>query len=111
LTSGPAAPEQARGLSSAIPPGLRLAVQSFEGGRVTIDLSGDPAGLTAAESPLTIGQIVLSLTSLPGVERVQFTRDHQPIEVPLVDGSLTSRPLAGVDYQVLRDRPTPPAGN
>ncbi|MEQ7009782.1 GerMN domain-containing protein [Actinopolymorpha sp. B17G11] len=111
LTSGPAAPEQARGLSSAIPPGLRLAVASFEAGQVTIDLAGDPAGLTAAESPLTIGQVVLSLTSLPGVERVQLTRDHKPVEVPLVDGSLTTRPLAGVDYQVLRDRPTPPAGN
>jgi Sporulation and spore germination len=109
LTAGPAAPEQARGLSSAIPPGLRLAVTSFDRGRVTIELSGDAAGLTAAESPLTIGQVVLSLTSLPGVERVQLTRNHAPVEVPLVDGSLTTRPLMARDYEVLRR--TPPVDN
>jgi spore germination protein GerM len=102
LASGPTTTEQARGLATAVPPGLRLKVVSVVDSQATIDLSGQSVGGTAAESPLTIAQIVLSVTSLSGVDEVQLTRDHQRFEAPLADGSLTTAPLRADDYQDLR---------
>jgi hypothetical protein len=102
LTAGPATSEQDRGLSSAIPPGLRLQLLSLHDGEVTIDISGDSGGLSARENSLTVGQIVLSLTSVPGIARVRFTRDRVPLEPPLVDGSLASGAVTSYDYAPLR---------
>ena len=103
MAVGPDQDEQSRGLSTAVPPSLHLNVTQFRHRQITIEIASEPSGVTAAESPLTVAQIVLSLTSLPGVDKVQLTRDHQPIEAPLADGSLTSAPLTVKDYNVLRE--------
>lgn len=102
LTAGPDPDEQSRGLSTAVPPSLHLNVAQFRNRQITLDIASEPSGVTAAESPLTVAQIVLSLTSLPGIDKVRLTRDHQPIEAPLADGSLTSVPLTARDYNLLR---------
>ena len=50
-----------------------------------------------------IGQIVLSLTDWPGIDRVDFTLDGEPMQVFLEDNTL-SQPGAAVgrdDYAVL----------
>ncbi len=102
LASGPSTPEQSDGLGTAIPPTLRMTFVSVEDGQATVDLTGESGGVTPAESPLAVGQIVLTLTSLPGIEEVRLTRDHVLIEAPLADGSLTSAPLVAEDYLDLR---------
>lgn len=104
LADGPTVAERRAGLSSAVPPGLRLRLTGLNDDTVTIDLSGD-TGPSAEESPLTAAQLVLSLTSLTDVERVSLTREHQPIDAPLVDGSLTSAPLTAADYRPLELAP------
>jgi spore germination protein GerM len=103
LLQGPSDSEQARGLTSAIPPGLRLRLVSLVDRTATIDLSGDVAGLSAEQGTLTVAQVVLSVVALPGVDRVQLTSGGRPIEAPLGDGSLTSEPLTADGYLMLVD--------
>jgi spore germination protein GerM len=102
LTSGPSPAEQARGLGTAIPPGLRVTFVSLVDGQVTVDLAGESGGLTPAESHLLVGQIVLTLTAQQSIDEVRLTRNHLSMEAPLADGSLTSAPLAADDYEHLR---------
>ncbi|GAA4996987.1 hypothetical protein GCM10023317_26980 [Actinopolymorpha pittospori] len=102
LSAGPGSSERARGISTAIPDRLRLGVSSLRGGTATVALSGDPRDPSAEESTLAVGQIVLSVTSVVGVDRVRLSRGGQAIDAPLVDGSLTSAPLTAADYDALR---------
>jgi spore germination protein GerM len=100
LTAGPGSEDQSRGLATAIPPGLSLSV-TRDGGLVTVDLGGEQTGPAGDEGPLAVGQIVLTATSVPGVDQVLLTRRGQPIEAQLPDGALTTAPLTAADFRVL----------
>lgn len=104
LLAGPDQSEQARGISSALPPGLELSVAEVQGQRVVLELSGDTGGRSATENVLAVGQIVLSVTSLPSVQEVTFQHDGVPVEALLADGALTTEPLRASDYATLRAR-------
>jgi Sporulation and spore germination. len=101
LTAGITRPEQARGLSSALPPGLTLTVDDLHDGEATIDLSGDVPGPKGDQTVLAVAQIVLSATSVPTVTEVRLTRAGDPLDAPLVGGALTSVPLSRADYTSL----------
>ncbi|HEY9473599.1 MAG TPA: GerMN domain-containing protein [Mycobacteriales bacterium] len=101
LTAGLTGAERARGLSSALPPGLTLTVDDVHAGRVTVDLSGDVPGPSGDQTVLAVAQIVLSATSIPTVTGVQLTRAGNPLDAPLVGGALTSVPLSRSDYRSL----------
>ena len=94
------------GLSTALPPpGLDWNV-SVSGGRATVDLP--PEFLTetpARDQPLAIAQIVLSLTSRPGIGQVTFESDEQPVAVIKGDGELTT---VGADVVCEDYRPLAP---
>jgi hypothetical protein len=60
----------------------------------------DP-GPAPGELPLAVGQVVLSATSVPGVDRVRLLRDGEPLDAPLPDGELTSRPLTASAFASL----------
>jgi hypothetical protein len=59
------------------------------------------AEVTGPDQVLAIGQLVLTLTSLPEIDQVRVQRDGEPVEVPLPDGTLVSRPLQAQDYSSL----------
>ncbi len=101
LSAGPDRSDRSRGLGTAIPPGLTLAVTRVDRGTATIDLRGEP-GPVGEQSPLAVAQIVLTATSVPDVERVVLTRQGEPLEAQLPDGGLTSAPLSAQDYLTLR---------
>lgn len=101
LSAGPDRSERSRGLGTAIPPGLTLSVTRLDRGTVTIDLQGEP-GPMGEQTPLAVAQIVLTATSVPGVERVVLTRQGEPLEAQLPDGGLTAAPLTARDYRTLR---------
>ncbi len=101
LSNGPDPESRDRGLGTAIPPGLTLAVIRVEQGTATIDLRGEP-GPVGEQGPLAVGQIVLTATSVPTVDRVLLTRQGQPLEAQLPDGGLTSAPLSAPDFAGLR---------
>ncbi|MGY1828731.1 MULTISPECIES: AMIN-like domain-containing (lipo)protein [unclassified Blastococcus] len=103
LVAGPTEEERAEGLSTALPAGLEASVTGIDDGTATIDLSG------AAPLPSTrraVAQLVLTATSLPGVEAVLLTSGGEPVEAPLPSGALTDAPLLPADYAVFLSPPS-----
>jgi hypothetical protein len=56
---------------------------------------------------LAVAQVVLTVTSVPGVDSVLVTRDGAPVELPLPGGALTSGPVTGRDYISLVEARSP----
>ena len=98
LERGPVGSAPGDGARSALSAG-DVSVRSHDRGVVTVELRD----LDDPDQVLAIGQIVLTLTSLPGVDAVRFTRRGAPVEVPLPDGTLVARDLTAADYELLLD--------
>ncbi len=101
LAQGPNADDRAAGLTTAVPPGAVLTLAKLDGTTATIDLSGDFANPPVAEQPQFAGQIVLTATSVPGVDQVLLTSGGQQLQLPVADGSITGLPLTAGDYRAL----------
>jgi spore germination protein GerM len=100
LTAGPDGDEQARGLTSAIPPGLSVMLSRMVGPQAVVDIRGSDPGPATEEAKLATAQVVLTLTSIPAVDSVLLTRNGQPQAV-LPDGELTDRPMTRADVAAL----------
>jgi spore germination protein GerM len=100
LLDGPTTAEGARGVSSAIPSGTTIRRLVHEGETLTVDLETDP-GTAESNAPLAVGQLVLTATSDPGVERVRFRVGGEPVQVPKGDGTLGSGAVSADDYRAL----------
>jgi Sporulation and spore germination len=101
LDDGPTESARRSGLGSALGPDASLSLTDVSGGTATVEVSlpaGDPA---PSRLPLAVGQIVLSLTSVPGVELVQLRQDDTLVEVALPGGARTSEPVGAGDYRAL----------
>lgn len=68
-----------------------------------IDLAARFQELPDREQTLALGQLVLTVTSVPDVERVVFTLDGEPLPVPAADGRLIEEPVSRADYLSLVD--------
>jgi spore germination protein GerM len=100
------------GLRSAIPPGSITNVV-VSGGIATVDLApafvqptpaaGQPP-IAPIDQALAFGQVVLTLTSRPGIGQVKFTVAGQPVAPLLGDGSqpLAGTPVSADSYAGLR---------
>jgi hypothetical protein len=92
------------GVRTALLPGLISGMTMRGSNGVTVDLDAALfAGVDDSDQRLLIGQIVLTLVDQPGIDRVSFSRDGQPLQVPLRDNTL-GRPGEAVgrnDYEVL----------
>ena len=95
-----AAPDEAArsaGRSSAIPSSSELDLVEVADGVALVEF--DPAtSLTADRLPLAMGQLVLTVTSAPGIEAVRVSAAGDTVEVPLPGGALTDRPVTADDY-------------
>lgn len=101
LSKGPDESERGAGLSTALGPEASLRLTTVAGGRAVVEVqSGTPAP-AAARLPLAVGQVVLSLTSISGIDSVTLTSDGVPIDAPLPTGVLTSHALTAADYESL----------
>ena len=107
LAAGPSSAELEEELSTALPPDVRLSVTAVEAGTATIDITGGENSPSGLESRRAVGQIVLTVTSLPGIRASLLTRDGAPVEAPLPSNQLTSAPLEGEDYAALLTSPPP----
>jgi hypothetical protein len=100
LTLSPTPEQWAAGLSSAIPSTAQLELMSTDDGVAEIELDpvtlGDPERL-----PLAVGQLVLSVTSAPGVHGVRLLTSGHIVDVPLPGGALAGRPVTADDYATL----------
>lgn len=107
LMEGPTEQDRTAGMSTALGPDVRLALVDLSSGRATVDIrAGEPAP-GAARLPLAVGQVVLTLASVEGVQEVVLTSDGTRIAAPLPGGALTDQPLKARDYAELTVAPTP----
>ena len=100
LAAAPTTEERNAGLASALPPSPRLRLVAISDGlaRVDVDLIdlGDPERL-----PFAVGQLVLSVTSAPGVDALELVSSGRPLEAPLPGGALAEGPVTADDYAEL----------
>ena len=98
LLGGPNVAEQRLQLTSAIPAGTRLVGASISGSVLTIDLHGPLDELSADAQVEAIGQIVLTLSEIPGIQSVKITLDGADVEWPNGFGELQHAPLTRYDF-------------
>jgi hypothetical protein len=100
LAAAPDEVARAAGRSSTIPSSSELELVDVVDGVATVEF--DPASaLTADRLPLAMGQLVLTVTSAPGIEALQVSAAGDAVEVPLPGGALTDRPVTAGDYAIL----------
>jgi len=110
LQAGPDDGEHDRGLSTALPSDARLRLASLASREAVVAIEGGTKDADPRRLPLSVAQVVLTLTSHPAVKAVVITRDGQLVEAPLPGGELIHRPLTAADYESLlagRASPSP----
>ncbi len=101
LSAGPDEDQRRAGLASALGSDVDLRLVDLADGTARVDVvlpSRDPA---PDQLPLAVGQIVLTVTSVTGVDDVVLVQDGEEIEMPLPGGARTSDPVDAADYQDL----------
>jgi len=78
-------PTEGRNLSSAIPAQTTLLGIEQEGDLLRVDLSEEFESIVGKVRSQAIGQIVLSQTLVPGVDRLAFSIDGDPLRVQSLD--------------------------
>lgn len=115
LVQGPTTGEATAGLRSAVPSTTEVLAVALDDGTATVDLSPAFASIGGRRELLAVGQLVLTVTTAPGVRRMRVRLDGRPIDLPLPDGSLTERPVGLPDYVSLlepgAESPTPESGS
>jgi spore germination protein GerM len=110
LEAGPLEQDLPVGVRSAVPPNSLGAV-TVMGGVATVDLAPSFVQPTTGteqlpvpnvDQPLAFGEIVLTLTNLPGIGQVRFTAGGQPQGALAADGSLVDGPVSADNYASLR---------
>ena len=101
LVAGPDAEQRESGLSTELGPGVPAALVDVVDGTARVALRQPDRDRAADRLSLAVGQVVLTVTSVPGVERVQLLRGGAPTAVPLPDGARSADPVNALDYAVL----------
>jgi spore germination protein GerM len=103
LLVGPSRADENNRIRSALPDATVVGDSHLTRGTVTVELSASFADIPVADQLLAVGQLVLTLTDLPGVGSVQFTDGESPIAVPVLTGESSSQALSRDEYLGLRE--------
>ena len=103
LLVGPSRADENNRIRSALPDATVIGDSQLTHGTVAVELSASFADIPVADQLLAIGQLVLTLTDLPGVGSVQFTDGKSPIAVPVLTGESSSQALSRDEYLGLRE--------
>ena len=98
LFQGVTDPEHRSGLLTMIPPGSKILEVAQEGPLLRLDLSRDFAVVGGEEEIRALAQIVLTATSIDGVQSVTFALEGVPTDVPVADGALSVDAVGRGDY-------------
>ena len=109
LEAGPSAAERDEQLSTLLSPEVGLTLTDLSDRTATIDLGLPTGAPSGAAGRRAVAQLVLTATSLQGVDAVQLTISDDPVEAPLPTGELTSAPLTAADYAVFLTAAAPPS--
>lgn len=107
LLQGPNDTEVALGLRTALLGQDVVFVRSIgvSGGIATVDLGPSFGELSLGDEILALAQIVGTLTDLPGIGRVAFTKEGSPTGIPKGDGAFTTESVSKDDYSVVAPLP------
>jgi hypothetical protein len=94
-------PEQRSGLRTAIPRATEILAIDEDGATLHVDLSPEFAVVGGEEEVLAVAQIVMTATSIEGIELVAFQLEGVPTDVPVADGALSDDPVGAEDYASL----------
>ncbi len=108
LAVGPTDRERARGLVTDLGPASTIVLRNVSGGTASIDLQSISQDPSASKLPIAVGQIVMTATSIVGVDRVVFVRAGTVLPVPGPDGSMTADALVAADYDGMMAPGQPP---
>jgi hypothetical protein len=108
LERGPVLTEPNVGLRSPLGGAEVIRGAERRGRAAVVRVGSFPTDLPEADQVLGLGQLVISLTSLPDVDEVVLEADGDRVDVPLPDGSLVRRPLQRSDYEPLLAPSSPP---
>jgi hypothetical protein len=110
LIEGPEPGQRSDGLGSAVPSSDWVHVVRIDDGDAV--LSVDPDALAGDDRVIVAAaQVVLSVTSVPGVDAVELVHTGEPVQVPLPDGRLTPGPFIPEEYDDLLAQPAPAAAS
>ena len=106
LAAGPTTTEVQLGLRTALltTPGL-VKSGGVSGGIATIDLGQPFTEIAGRDQIVALAQIVSTVTGLPGVGRVRFTLDGNPVGILRGDGAVTTETVSRDDYATLAPVP------
>jgi spore germination protein GerM len=94
LLAGPTAGERRQGLSSAVPAGSRLLGLTIRNQTATVDLTSRFAtGGGSASIRERLGQLVYTLTAIPGVKAVSLRLQGRLVHVFGGEGLILKQPL------------------
>ena len=109
VVEGPTRAEAADGIRTALAPEVDGVGAVGLDGIATVTVSRGFTGITGGNQLLAVAQIVWTLTDLPTVDRVRFTVEGSPIEVP-TDAGLSAGPVDREDFRsVAPSQPSPVA--
>jgi len=100
LADEPGRVEGAPRLRTLLAAGDVISVQ-LRGGVAQVDLAQRLLDIAPTDQRVAIAQLVLSLTTRPGVGQVSFTSDRRPIGVIRADGTLTTNAVSRDDFASL----------
>ncbi len=105
LLTGPTSAERGQGLTTALIDRNAVGATDLVGGVASIDLTQQFTVLDGPTQRLAIAQMVFTLTARPGVGRVSFTLEGQPIDIPRGDGTLAQGSVSRDNYRELLTSP------
>ena len=101
LLGGVTEPEERSNLRSSIPAGTEIIGIEREQNIARIDLSSEFAAVGGEEEILAVAQIVLTATSLDGIDFVALELGGVPTDAPVANGALSIEPVEAADYASL----------
>lgn len=101
LLGGVTNEERQANLRTAIPPDTETISITEDGSVLRVDLNSEFAAVGGEEEILAVAQIVLTATSVEGVDQVAFQLEGVPTDVPVASGALSVDPVGAADYESL----------
>ena len=105
LAAGPTTTEVQLGLRTALLATGLMKSGGVSGGIATIDLGQPFTEIAGRDQIVALAQIVSTVTGLPGVGRVRFTLDGNPVGILRGDGAVTTETVSRDDYATLAPVP------
>lgn len=101
LLRGPTIRELDGQLRTALPAGTRLLSSRTVNGVLVLDVSPELTQLTGSQLIAAVGQIILTVGQLSGIDEIKLLVDGNPQQWPTASGELKGGPLTSFDFQEL----------